>query len=513
MSITMFVFFLAIVIGTLLITYWAARQTTSTSDYYAAGGQLTGFQNGLALAGDYMSAASFLGITGAIALYGFDGYFYSIGFLVSYLVLLILIAEPVRNLGKFTMGDVIAARFSSKKIRVLTSISTMFISILYMVAQLIAAGALIKLLVGFDYRTSVILVGLLMTVYVVFGGMMATSWVQIVKTLLLMTGTFMLCLIVLSRYDWSVLLMFEAVSTVTPLQQNFLNPGNLFVDPLDTLSLNLALLLGTAGLPHILVRLLTVKDALTVRKSVISATCIIGLFYLMTVLLGFGAVLVVGWDQIIAVDPSGNMSAPLLAFFLGGDFLFAFISAIAFATILAVVSGIVISASSSFAHDFYRHVLCNGEATEKLQMRVAKLAAGCVGVISIFLAIGAQNLNVAAIVSLIFSVAAAVHFPILFLTIYWKRFTTTGALAGMITGLTSSILLVCLSPSVMHPVSGLILRDAIFPLSNPGLVSIPLSFLVSIIASLTTSSTLDEAHFKKVAVKAQTGIEPTDQVI
>jgi cation/acetate symporter len=506
MSITTFIFFLAIVVGTLLITYWAARQTTSTSDYYAAGGQLTGFQNGLAIAGDYMSAASFLGITGAIALYGFDGFFYSIGFLVSYLVLLLLIAEPMRNLGKFTMGDVIAARFPSKKIRVLTSISTLFISILYMVAQLIAAGALIKLLLGIEYEVAVMIIGILMTIYVIFGGMMATSWVQIVKTLLLMTGTFMLCLIVLSRFEWSFMNILHTVSLSTPFKTNFLHPGNLFFDPLDTLSLNLALILGTAGLPHILIRFLTVKDALTVRKSVISATCIIGIFYIMTIFLGFGAVLFVGWEQLMIADQSGNMSAPLLAFHLGGDFLMAFVSAIAFATILAVVSGVIISASASFAHDFYRHVWRDGHASEKAQMRVAKIAAGCVGLVSIMLSLGAQHLNTATLVSLIFSVAASVHFPLILLSLYWKKFTQTGALCGMVTGLLSSTLLVVLGPSVMNPTSGLISMEVIFPLRNPGIVCIPISFFAGYIGSVFSSSTVDELTYQSVVVQAQTGI-------
>lgn len=510
MNITAFVFFLAIVVGTLLITYWAAKQTTSTSDYYAAGGQLTGFQNGLAIAGDYMSAASFLGITGAIALYGFDGFFYSIGFLVSYLVLLLVIAEPIRNLGKYTMGDVIATRFPSKTMRTLTSLSTMFISILYMVAQLVAAGALIKLLLGVDYKSAVIIVGCLMTVYVVFGGMMATSWVQIVKTVLLITGTFMLCLIVLSRFEWSIMNIFNSVAMATPLQEGFLHPGNQFTDPLDTLSLNLALVLGTAGLPHILIRFLTVRNALTVRKSVISATFFIGLFYIMTILLGFGAVLFVGWEQLMIADQSGNMSAPLLAFFLGGDFLMAFVSAIAFATVLAVVSGLVISASSSFAHDFYRHVLCDGEATEKAQMRVAKMAAGGVGLISILLSLGTQYLNVAALVSLIFSVAASAHFPLLLLTLYWRRYTLTGALCGVIAGLLSSTFLVIIGPSVMDPQTGFIAKEALFPLKNPGIVSIPLSFLVAYLASISSSYTLDDSTYQKVVVQAQTGISQVD---
>lgn len=503
----MFIFFVAIIVGTLLITYWAARQTTSTTEYYAAGGQLTGYQNGLAIAGDYLSAASFLGITGSIALYGFDGYFYSIGFLVSYLVLLLLIAEPVRNLGTFTMGDVIAARFPSSSIRLLSSFSTMLISILYMVAQLIAAGSLLKLLLGLDYTMSVIIVGILMTIYVVVGGMMATSWVQIVKTFLLMTGSFMLSLIVLSRLNWSVFELFLRVEKATPILKRFLHPGNLFVDPLDTLSLNIALVLGTVGLPHILVRLLTVKDVQTVRKSVISATFIIGVFYLMTLILGFGAVLIVGWERILSVDPSGNMSAPLLAYFVGGDFLISFISAIAFATILAVVSGVIISASSSFAHDFYRHVLHQGEASEAKQMKVAKISALLIGVISIILSVNAQSFNVAALVSLIFSLAASVHFPILLLTIYWKKFTPQGAIASVIVGLTLTISLVILSPTFMNPVNGPLPFEAIFPLKNPGIISIPMSFLAGIIISYSTQSKKNEQQFLLTYQRALTGLD------
>lgn len=501
---TTFIFFLAIVVGTLLITYWAAKQTTSTSQYYTAGGELTGFQNGLAIAGDYLSAASFLGITGAIALYGFDGFFYSIGFLVSYIVVLLLVAEPVRNLGQFTMGDVIASRFPERKMRVITTMGTMLTSILYMVAQLVASGSLISLLIGVDYQISVIVTGVLMTIYVVFGGMMATSWIQIVKTILLVTGVFMLCLILLSRFNFQLDALIQAVQTATPLKEKFLNPGNRFTDLVDTLSLNLALVLGTAGLPHILIRFLTVKDTATVRQSVLSAIWVMGLFYIMIIFLGFGTAVFVGWEPLLSVDESGNMAAPLLAASLGGEFLMAFVSAISFATILAVVSGVIICASSSFAHDFYRHVLCHGLASEQAQMRVAKLAAIFVGVISILTSLSAKNLNVAVLVSLIFSIAASVHFPLLVLTIYWRKLTIQGALWGAITGFTSSTLLVVLGPSMMNPVSGIIPMEPWFALQNPGIISIPLSFLVTYLVSLITASQ-DDCLFKKVFVQAQTG--------
>ncbi|MGO4890217.1 cation acetate symporter [Anaerobacillus sp. MEB173] len=504
MTITTFIFFLAIIVGTLLITYWAAKQTTSTTHYYTAGGQLSGYQNGLAIAGDYMSAASFLGVSGAFALYGFDGFFYTIGFLVSYLVLLLFIAEPMRNLGEFTMGDVIAARFPAKKTRLCTAISTQFISILYMVAQLVAAGSLIKLLLGVDYEIAVIVVGALMTLYVVFGGMMATSWIQIVKTMLLLTGVLMVCLIVLSRFNFNVFQFIEAVRFSEPFREGFLYPGNLFKNPVDTISLQMSLLLGAAGLPHILIRFLTVKDAITVRTSVISAIGVIGIFYIMTIILGFGALLFVGWEYLKLVDESGNMSAPLLAFSLGGDFLMAFISAIAFATILAVVSGIIICASASFAHDFYRHVLCNGKASERAQMEIAKLAAAGVGCISILFALLVQHLNVAAIVSLIFAFSASVHFPLIFLSLYWKGLTAIGAIAGMITGFLSSTILVIISPNMMGVFFG---ESPLFPLYNPGIISIPLSFLVAMITSYITASKQDQERFERVFVQGQTGIE------
>jgi cation/acetate symporter len=507
MDITSIVFFIGILMGTLLITYWAARQTTTTNDYYTAGGGLTGFQNGLAISGDFMSAASFLGITGAIALFGFDGVLYSIGFLVSYFILL-LVAEPIRNLGKYTIGDVIATRFPSKTMRVFISCSTLLISILYVVAQLIAAGALVTLLFGINYSYAVVSVGILMTIYVTFGGMMATSWVQIVKSLLLTTGTFMICLIILSRVDWNLLLLFEMASKSTPLEESFLNPGNLFNQPLDKLSLLLSLLLGTAGLPHILVRFLTVKDAVTVRKSVISATLIISSFYLMTILLGLGSTVIVGWDSIMIADASGNLTVLLLAHLLGGDFLMTFIAAVAFATILAVVSGLIISASTSFAHDLYKHVIIKGEIPEKDQIRVAKVAACCIGISSIFFALIAQHMNVAVLVALIFSIAASVHFPLIVLCIFWRRFTLFGAIAGMTTALLSSIILVVIGPYVMNVHSGLIPYQAIFPLTNPGIVTIPLSFLAAWIGSFCSSSMVDEQTFEEVMVRAQTGIEP-----
>ncbi|ATF12734.1 MULTISPECIES: solute symporter family protein [Brevibacillus] len=505
MNVTAFLLFLGIVLLTLVITFYASKKTNTTSEFYTAGGGLTGWQNGLAIAGDYMSAASFLGIAGMIALSGFDGFFYSIGFLVAYLVVLYLVAEPLRNLGKYTMADMIAARFDNKKVRGVAALNSIAISIFYMIAQLVGAGALIKLLLGLDYTTSVLIVGALMTIYVVFGGMTATSWVQIVKAVLLMVGTFIISMMVFAKFDFNLLKMFEQMKTVTPLGEQFLNPGNKFKVGLDTLSLNLALVLGTAGLPHILIRFFTVKDATTARKSVVYATWIIGAFYVMTIFLGFGAAAFVGAGN---MDPAGNMGAPLLAQALGGNFLFAFVSAVAFATILAVVAGLVLTAASAFAHDFYGHVLRQGKATEKEQMKMAKWASVGVSIVSILLALFAQNLNVAFLVALAFAVAASANLPVILFTIFWKRFNTAGAISGMLVGLFSSLILVALSPNVWNPVAGkaILVGEALFPLPNPGIVSIPLGFLAAWIGTLLSSSR-DDKKYDEILVKANTGMK------
>ncbi|MFE0559669.1 cation acetate symporter [Paenibacillus sp. NPDC058910] len=497
--------FCGIVFLTLIITYYAAKKTTNTSDFYTAGGGLKGWQNGTAIAGDYMSAASFLGIAGSIALVGFDGFFYSIGFLVAYLVVLYLVAEPLRNLGKYTVADMIAARFSDKKVRGVAALNTISISIFYMIAQLVGAGALIKLLLGLDYVTSVLIVGVLMTIYVVFGGMHATSWVQISKAILLMAGTFIISLIVFAKFDFSLTQMFHHMKSATPLQEAFLNPGNKYKIPLETLSLNLALVLGTAGLPHILTRFFTVKDAKTARSSVVYATWIIGIFYVMTIFLGFGAAAFVGAADITAVDKSGNMAAPLLAKAIGGDFLFALISAVAFATILAVVTGLVLSAASAFAHDFYGQIVRRGESSEKEQLKMARYASIGVSIVSILLALFAQKMNVAFLVSLAFAVAASANLPVILFTVFWKRFNTTGAVTGMLTGLISTVILVALSPNIWDPAGkAILIGDPIFPMSNPGIISIPLGFVAAYIGTLLSSSK-DEAKYAEVLVKANTG--------
>ncbi len=483
------------------------KKTKNASEFYTAGGGLTGWQNGLAIAGDYMSAASFLGIAGAIALTGFDGFFYSIGFLVAYLVVLYLVAEPLRNLGKYTLADMIAARFDAKKVRGVAALNTMTISIFYMIAQLVGAGALIKLLLGIEYTTSVLIVGTLMTVYVIFGGMTATSWVQIVKAVLLMAGTFIISVIVFAKFNFSVTEMFAQMKTATPLKDSFLNPGVKYKDGLDTLSLNLGLVLGTAGLPHILVRFFTVRDAKTARQSVVYATWLIGAFYIMTIFLGFGAAAFVGNEAIIKANPAGNMAAPLLAKALGGDFLFAFVSAIAFATILAVVAGLVLTAASAFAHDFYNEIIRKGKSTEKEQVSMARYASIGVAILSIILALFAQTLNVAFLVSLAFAVAASANLPVIIFTIYWKRFNTTGAISGMIVGLVSAIVLVALSPNVWNPVAGkaIFVGEALFPYTTPGIISIPLGFLAAYLGTVLSSKKEDEAKFDEILVKSNTG--------
>lgn len=510
---TAFILFLVIVAVTLVITFLAARRTHTTSEFYTAGGGLTGWQNGLAIAGDYMSAASFLGIAGLIALNGFDGFFYSIGFLVAYLVVLYLVAEPLRNLGKYTMADMIAARFAAPNVRGVAALNTIVISTLYMLAQLVGAGGLIKLLLGLDYNVSILIVGVLMTVYVVFGGMRATSWVQIVKAVLLLGATLLLSLLVFAHYGFSLTNMFEHMRTATPLGDKFLHPGNKYKDPLDTISLTMALVLGTAGLPHILIRFFTVKDAPTARKSVVAATWLIGAFYVMTLFLGFGAADLVKKAAITAVEPAGNMAAPLLARQLGGDFLFAFISAVAFATILAVVSGLVLSAASAFAHDFYNHVIKRGRSTEAEQVKMARLASVGVAVVSIGLAFFAKGQNVGFLVALAFAVAASANLPVILLTIFWRRFTSTGAVIGMLTGLISCLVLISLSPSVWNPEAHktLLTGKALFPLANPGIVSIPLGFLGAIIGSLLSPAP-DSAKFDEILVRANTGIKHTPAV-
>src|SRR6266545_4714817 len=486
----MFLVFIAV---TLYITWWAARRSRGSSAYFAAGRSLTAWQNGVAVAGDYMSAASFLGIAGIIAFQGYDGFMYSVGWLVAYLTVLLVVAEPLRNAGKYTMADVLAYRLSPRPVRAMGALSTLTVSAFYMIAQMVGAGALVSLLLkgaGVTFHTAVIAVGALMIVYVVFGGMLATTWVQIVKAVLLMGGTILLSLLVLKHFGFSLGKFFAAVTQVSyhdaqgnVVTQNFLTPGLRYKPPygaLDLISLGMALIFGTAGLPHILVRFYTVPDAKTARTSVVWAMVLIGSFYIMTTFLGFGAATIVGRD-FIAKNGGTNMSAPLLAQALAGNVFFGFISAIAFATILAVVAGLTISASTSFAHDFWTNVVHRGtERSPGEERKVARIAAFVVGAMAMTVAILlGPNANVAFLVALAFAVAASANLPVIVLSLFWRRFNTRGAVAGLATGLLSSIVLIFIGPSIMgiDPETlttgrHLIQRAPIFPLENPGILSV-----------------------------------------
>jgi len=508
-ALVMFLSFIAVTLG---VTYWAARQSSGANSFFAAGRRLTAWQNGVAVAGDYMSAASFLGIAGIIALQGYDGFMYSVGWLVAYLTVLLIVAEPLRNSGKYTMADVLAYRLSPRPVRAMAALSTLTVSTFYMIAQMVGAGALVALLLkdsGITYQTAVIGVGVLMVTYVVFGGMLATTWVQIIKAILLMSGTVLLSILVLAHFDFSFGRFFYAIAHVTytenevQMTKDFLQPGLRFKPPygaLDLISLSLALIFGTAGLPHILVRFYTVPDAKTARISVVWAMALIGSFYIMTTFLGFGAATIVGRDTITA-NGGTNMSAPLLAQTLGGDVFFAFVAAIAFATILAVVAGLTISASTSFAHDFYTNVLHHGkERSPGEEVRVARLTAFVVGAVAIAIAILlGPTANVAFLVALAFAVAASANLPVIILSLFWKRFNTVGAVAGLATGLAASILLILIGPSFMK-------ATALFPLENPGIVSIPLGFLGAVVGTLVTREPAAEKKFAELVVRANTGL-------
>ncbi|MEN3370037.1 MAG: cation/acetate symporter [Verrucomicrobiota bacterium] len=507
--------FLGFVLITLGITYWAARRSRGDVAYFAAGRRITAWQNGLAVAGDYMSAASFLGIAGMIAFNGYDGFMYSVGWLVAYLTVLLIVAEPLRNAGKYTMADLLAYRLNARPVRAMAALSTLTVSTFYMIAQMVGAGALVKLLLpGVNYETAVIGVGILMIVYVVFGGMLATTWVQIIKAVLLMSGSIFLSILVMKHFGFSFSAFFDAISHVSwtggdgaTVTRNFFQPGLLFKPPwgaIDLISLGLALIFGTAGLPHILVRFYTVPDARTARHSVVWAMVLIGVFYIMTTFLGFGAATILTPGK-ISIE---NMSAPLLAEALGGSVFFAFISAVAFATILAVVAGLTISASTSFAHDFYTNVIHHGrERRPGEEVRVARATAFVVGAVAILLAIKLQTVNVAFLVGLAFAVAASANLPVIVLSIFWRRFNTAGAVAGLFVGLASSIVLIMISPSVMGmDAKALIHGQPIFPLKNPGILSIPLGFLGAVVGTFLRREPRAEARFAELSVRANTGL-------
>ncbi|HET7295054.1 MAG TPA: sodium/solute symporter [Vicinamibacteria bacterium] len=493
--------FLVFVATTLGITWWAAKRTRSAEHFYAAGRSVTGLQNGLALAGDYMSAASFLGIAGLVSLSGFDGLIYSIGFLVGWPIVMFLIAEPLRNLGRYTFADVVAYRLRQKPVRVAAAFGTLSVVCFYLIAQMVGAGNLIRLLFGISYEASVGIVGAVMLAYVLFGGMLATTWVQIVKAVLLMTGASLLALLVLLRFGLSPLRLFAAAAD--RYGAAVLAPGQLVSDPWDAVSLGLALMLGTAGLPHILMRFYTVPDARTARTSVSWATAFIGTFYLLTFVLGFGAMVLVGQDAIRAADKGGNMAAPLLAETVGGTGFLGFIAAVAFATILAVVAGLTLSGAAALSHDLWVNVVRGAHASEAEQLRVARVATVLLGVLSIGLGIAFKGQNVAYMVGLAFAIAASANFPALVMSVFWRRLTTAGAQASMLVGTTSALVLIYLSPTIQMGVLGR--EAALFPLRNPGLVTIPLAFLVGAAVSLLFPEREAEERFEELENRVHLG--------
>ena len=488
-------FFLAFISITLGITYWAARRTKTTEEFYAAGRNVTAGQNGWALAGDYMSAASFLGIAGLVSTTGFDGLIYSTGWLVGWPVVLFLIAEPLRNLGRYTFADVVALYRNQKPIRVAAAIGTLATVTFYLIAQMVGAGGLIRLMFGLSYEVAIVIVGAVMILYVLLGGMIATTWVQIVKAVLLLSGAFLLALMVLAKFGMSPTALFAAAAA--KYGDGVLAPGQQVSKPLDAISLGMALMFGTAGLPHILVRFFTVPDAKAARKSVFYATGLIGIFYLLTFILGFGAMVLVGPETIRAVDKGGNMAAPLLAEVLGGTPFLGFIAAVAFATILAVVAGLTLSGAAALSHDLWVNVFRDGHAGGEEQLRIARVASVALGIVAVLLGITFKGQNVAFMVSLAFAIAASGNFPALVLAVFWRKTTTPGILASMVIGTLTTLVLIYLSPTIQidilkHP-------SAPFPLKNPALVTIPLSFVVGIVVSLTTQrgATAELAAFDK----------------
>jgi cation/acetate symporter len=594
-----FLVFSSIIAATMVITWWASKRVKSTADFYAANNSISGLQNGWAIAGDYLSAASFLGIAGLISLYGYDGFMYSVGFLMGYIAVLLVIAEPCRNIGKYTLGDILAFRNNPKRARMIAALSTITVSIFYLTAQMVGGGVLVKTLIGIDYEISVIAVGTLMLAYVVFGGMVATTYVQIVKAILLVIASLVLVTLVWLPYGFSLPAFLQAVVDDAKIQaqvakllgdvasnmnaqelgQRFLEPGLFLKDPIDQISLGMALVFGTAGLPHILMRFFTVPNAQAARKSVVWAMVIIGGFYVLTLFLGFGAAMHVGPDVIGSIDKGGNMAAPLLAQYLGGgensllgNFMLAFVAAVAFATIVAVVAGLVLASASAIAHDLYVNVMKDGKAPQQQQMKAARIASVGVGIVAILIGILAKGQNVAHLVGMAFAVAASSNLPAIFLTLYWKKCNTTGVVMGMLIGAGSAILLVLVSPNMTYPLK--VLSDAnavmqsapqkiaeqrdllmrirsqeavaniekeiatlekqvkkaeedtakyqgqttslmglekpLFPLKNPGIISIPLGFLMVILFSLFTRDKRAEDLWEELYVRQNTGLHVED---
>jgi cation/acetate symporter len=567
-----------IIVITLCVVVWAAKKTSTAADFYAAGGGITGLQNGWAIAGDYMSAASFLGMSGLISLYGIDGFMYAVGPAFSFIAILLIIAEPCRNAGKFTLGDILSFRTSAKPVRAVAAVSTVTVSLFYLIAQMVGAGKLMQVLLDIPYKVSVIGVGILMVGYVVFGGMKATTWVQIIKAGLLMSGTVLLAFLVMAKAGFNPLTLFSDVVNSPQIQdhvrinllkdaipkegfdygQRFLEPGLFLKNPLDQISLGVAWALGAAGLPHILMRFFTVPSAKEARKSIVIALFINSSFFFLINLIGFGAALYLTPQLISTVDKGGNMATLLLAQLLGGgagslggDIFLAFICAVAFATILAVVSGLVLAASAAIAHDVYVNIVMDGKADQRTQVKVAKITSLVVGVSAIVMGLMAEKENVVAFVALAFAVAASGNFPVLILSLFWRRFNTAGVLSGLLVGTITTLGLVMVSPVMTYPqqiangakkiitaletkqsggavldakelkilekaradfnkndggTSMMGLKAPLFPLKNPGLVSAPIGFIAAILGALLFREKRAEDMFDEIEVRQITGI-------
>lgn len=508
-AISMFAVF---VIATLWITKWAAARTKSAADFYTGGGGITGFQNGLAIAGDFMSAASFLGISAAVMASGFDGLIYSIGFLVGWPILTFLMAERLRNLGKYTFADVAAYRFQQAPIRVFAASGTLAVVLFYLIAQMVGAGQLIRLLFGLEYWIAVVIVGMLMMVYVLFGGMTATTWVQIIKACLLLSGATFMAFMVLYKYGFSAEALFA--DAVSIKDKSIMSPGNFVKDPVSTISFGMALMFGTAGLPHILMRFFTVPDAKQARKSVFWATTWIGYFYILTFVIGFGAIVLVSTnpqflDAAGGLLGGGNMAAIHLASAVGGDIFLGFISSVAFATILAVVSGLTLSGASAVSHDLYAIVFRKGKADSASELKVFRMTTIGLGIIAVLLGIVFEKQNIAFMVSLAFAVAASANFPVLFMSVLWKNCTTRGAFYGGFAGLITAVVLTIVSPTVWEAALGNPVGSALFPYSSPAIFSMPIAFITIWIVSILDKSELaatDRAGYLAQSVRSETGI-------
>ncbi|WP_236203745.1 cation acetate symporter [Pseudomonas protegens] len=504
--------FLVFVLMTLGITRWAARRTRSASDFYTAGGGMSGMQNGLAIAGDMISAASFLGISAMMFLNGYDGLLYALGVLAGWPIILFLIAERLRNLGKYTFADVVSYRLAQTPVRLTSAFGTLSVALMYLVAQMVGAGKLIELLFGISYLYAVMLVGLLMVCYVTFGGMLATTWVQIIKALMLLSGTSFMAFMVLKHFGFSSEALFAQASAVHARGSAIMAPGGLLSNPIDAISLGLGMMFGTAGLPHILMRFFTVSDAREARKSVFYATGFIGYFYLLLIIVGFGAIVMVGTEPQYrdaggAIIGGANMVAVHLAQAVGGNLFLGFISAVAFATILAVVAGLALSGASAVSHDLYACVLRKGQASTRQEMRVSRIATLCIGVLAVLLGLLFESQNIAFLSGLVLAIAASVNFPVLFLSMFWKGLTTRGAVGGSLAGLVSAIVLLMLSPAVWvnvlhHP-------QALFPYANPALFSMSLAFFCAWAFSVSDRSPraeLERGRYLAQFIRSMTGI-------